>query len=87
LPFDPDAAADKTEKYTNSLDALDDAETAMHAYVKLEPDEIDRAAGTKVLSGIVALKAKDQKDKQQGNTASLARALQGAGGPPGGPLG
>jgi hypothetical protein len=87
LPPDLEDQAEGPEKYANSLDALDDAEEAMHAYVKLEPDEIDRAAGTQVLHGIVKLKAKDQRDRQSGNTASLARALQGATPPGAGPLG
>jgi hypothetical protein len=78
--------AGNPETYSNSLDALDDAEHAMHAYVRLEPDEVDRAAGTKLLAGIVGLKAKDQKDRQAGGANALARALGGGGGPgPGGP--
>jgi hypothetical protein len=61
------------------MDALDAAEQALHAYVQLEPDEVDRAAGTSALHAVVKLKAKDQKDRQSGNMTSLARALQSGG--------
>jgi hypothetical protein len=49
----------------------------MHQYVQIEPDEVDRAAGAKILQQIVALKAKDQQDREQGGMKSLQRALSG----------
>lgn len=68
----------------SSVDFLDSAEEAMHQYIQIEPDEVDRAAGATILQSIIKLKAKDQKDRQSGNMSSLARALTGNGAGPGG---
>jgi len=78
---------DQGSQYATSLDALDGAEEALQSYVQLEPDAGDRAAGSKLLQGVLQLKAKDQQDKQQGNMAGLQRALQANGAGGGGPTG
>jgi hypothetical protein len=81
---DPDEGKDE-KQYTNSLDALDDAEDALEAFIQLDPDEGDRAGAAKALQIVLGLKAANQKSGQAGDLKSLARALQGGG--PGGGLG
>lgn len=83
---DPTAAPDPSSGspgYTNSMDALDGAEEALHAFIQLDPDEADRAAGAKLLQGVLQLKAGNQSANQSGDLKSLARAL-GAGPQPAG---
>jgi len=58
-------------EYSNSMEALDGAEEALHAYIQLEPDESDRATAAQCLQKILQLKAKDQSDMQ-----GLQQALQ-----------
>lgn len=84
----PDAAPDQGggapgEQYQTSLDALDGAEEALHAFIQLDPDDGDRAVAATCLQNLLKLKAKNQQQAQSGgNMTSLARALQGqAGGP------
>jgi hypothetical protein len=67
---------------TSSLDALDAAEEALHAFIQIDPDEADRAVAAQCLQSILKLKAKNQSDAQSGGMTSLARALQGGGGGP-----
>lgn len=84
----PDQGGDQDQgQYATSLDALDDAEQALHAFIQLDPDEVDRAQAGQALQIVLKLKAGNQKGAQQGDMKSLARALQGGGGPPGGPVG
>lgn len=82
----PDAGAappDQAPDHPTSLDALDAAEQALHAFIQIDPDEADRAVAAQCLQSILKLKAKNQSDAQSGGMTSLARALQGGGGPPG----
>jgi hypothetical protein len=79
----PDAGAPPPDQggggYENSLDALDGAEEALHAFIQLDPDEEDRAAAGKALQVVLQLKATNQKSNQAGDLKSLARNLQTGG--------
>jgi hypothetical protein len=82
----PPAPADDTaqgEQYTNSLDALDGAEEALHAFITLDPDEADRAVAAQCLQNVLKLKASNSQDTQQGGMKSLQRALLSQQGPGG----
>jgi hypothetical protein len=61
------------------MEALDVAEEALHAFIRLDPDEPYRAAGAKLLQGVLQLKAANQKSAQAGDMKSLARALSSGG--------
>lgn len=78
----PDGSAGGSEQYTNSLDALNAADDALHAFIQLDPDDADRAVAAQCLQQILKLKAANQQDTQQGGMKSLQRAL-GSGGPVG----
>jgi hypothetical protein len=77
----PPSAPDDTgggEQYTTSLDALDGAEEALQAFIRLDPDQGDRAVAAQCLQNILKLKSVNQKAVQSGgDMRSLARALQG----------
>lgn len=68
------------EQYASSLDALDGAEEALHSFIKLDPDEADRAIAAQCLQNVLKLKAGNQKAQQGGEMKGLARALQQGGG-------
>jgi hypothetical protein len=82
----PEAAAPQDdnaqggEQYETSLDALDGAEEALHAFIKLDPDDSDKAVAAQCLQNILKLKAANQQDSQQGGMKSLTRALAGQAG-------
>jgi len=82
LGGDTGGATDTGQEYSNSAEALDGAEEALHAYIQLEPDEADRAVAAQCLQKILGLKAKDQSDMQ-----SLQGALQSNPGMAAGPQG
>lgn len=69
--------------FQNSMEALDVAEEAIHAFIRMDPDEVDRAAAGQALTVILKLKASNQKSSQAGDAKSLQRALSGAPGLPG----
>jgi hypothetical protein len=77
----PEAAPDQ-EGAGDSMDFLDSAEEALHQFIQVDPDEIDRAEASKALQIILKLKAANQKDTESGGMKSLKRALSGGGGPP-----
>ena len=83
----PDQGQDQKQQFSTSLDALDAAEDALQQFIQLDPDEPDRAAGAKLLQGVIQLKAANQQSAQNGDMKSLARALQGGPGANAGPLG
>jgi hypothetical protein len=85
----PDDTSGGSDQYTTSTDALRGALDAMHAYIQLEPDAVDKATGGSILQAILKLQAKDQTDTQQGNLPALKRALlaSGAGSPAGSAVG
>jgi hypothetical protein len=76
----PDDNAQGGEQYETSLDALDAAEEALHAFIRLDPDDADKAVAAQCLQNILKLKAANQQDSQQGGMKSLTRALAGQAG-------
>jgi hypothetical protein len=78
---------DTDQKFANSLDALDAAEEALHAFIQLDPDEGDRAVAAKALQTVLMLKASNQKSSQAGDMKSLHRAIIGGPGATAGPIG
>src|SRR5262245_8667381 len=77
----PDDTAQGGEQYQTSLDALDGAEEALHAFIQLDPDHADRAVAATCLQNILKLKAKNQQEQSGTGMTGLARALQGTTGP------
>lgn len=71
--------------YQTSLDALDGAEEALHAFIQLDQDEPDRAAAGQALQIVLKLKAANQQSMQSGDMKGLSRML--ASGQGGGPVG
>ena len=63
--------------FENSMDALDVAEEALHAFIRLDPDEPDRAEASKALQVVLRLKAGNQQSNESGDLKSLKRALGG----------
>jgi hypothetical protein len=72
------------EEGGSSIDFLDDAEAALQEFIRIDPDEVDRAEAGKALQIVLKLKAANQTSAQAGDMKSLRRALAPAGG---GPLG
>ena len=75
------------DTYATSLDALDGAESALHSFIQLDPDEGDRAEATKALGIVIKLKASNQDSSNAGDLTSLQRALQGGPGATAGAVG
>ena len=71
------------DTYANSMEALDDAEQALHAFIQMDHDEPDRAMAGQALQILLKLKAANQQSAQSGDLKSFTRALQGAPGLPG----
>src|SRR5262245_52599513 len=71
------------DQYANSMEALDDAEQALHAFIQMDHDEPDRAMAGQALQIILKLKASNQQSAQSGDLKSFTRALAGAPGLPG----
>ena len=74
------------QEFSTSLEALDAAEDALHAFIQLDPDEADRAEATKALQVVIKLKASNQDSANAGDLSSLQRALQGGPAATGGAL-
>src|SRR3954468_11105868 len=60
----PPDQEDPGAQYETSLDALDGAEEALHAFIQLDPDEADRAVAAQCLQNVLKLKAGNQKAQQ-----------------------
>jgi hypothetical protein len=81
LPGQGDQGAgggDFTDLFQNSIEALDVAEAALHAFIQMDPDHADRAAASQALTSVLKLKAGNQQSAQAGDAKSLQRALSGA---------
>lgn len=83
----PDDTAQGGEQFSNSLEALDAAEQALHAFIQLDPDEADRAQAAQCLGAVLKLKASNADSAQSGDLKSLRRALAGGPQANGGPIG
>lgn len=73
--------------FANSLEALDVAEEALQAFIRMDPDHADRAIAAQCLQNVIKLKASNQDSAQAGDLTSLTRALQGGPGATAGGLG
>ena len=83
-PLDaPDVPGHPDDVYSNSMQALDVAEHALQAFIRMDHDAMDKAQATKALAIVTGLKGGHQKDAMQGGGKSLVRALGGAPGLPG----
>jgi hypothetical protein len=82
-PPDTGGGGQGQDEYANSMEALDAAEQALHAFIQMDHDEPDRAMAGQALQVILKLKASNQQSAQSGDLKSFTRALQGAPGLPG----
>jgi len=84
LPPDPDdVPGHPDDVYNTPMQALDVAEHALQAFIRMDHDATDKAQAAKALAVVTGLKGSNQKDAQAGGGKSLIRALQGAPGLPG----
>ena len=83
----PDDTSQGGEQFSNSLEALDAAEEALHAFIQLDPDEADRAQSAQCLQAVLKLKASNADSTQAGDLKSLKRALVGGPQANSGPIG
>src|SRR5215472_723321 len=84
LPPDPDdVPGHPDDVYNTPMQALDVAEHALQAFIRIDHDATDKAQAAKALAVVTGLKGSNQKDAQAGGGKSLIRALQGAPGLPG----
>ena len=83
LPDPDDVPGHPDDVYATSMQALDVAEHALQAFIRMDHDAIDKAQASKALAIITGLKGGHQKDAMSGGGKSLVRALQGAPGLPG----
>lgn len=65
------------EDFENSLEALNVAEEALQAFIRLDPDHADRVIAAQCLQNVIKLKASNQDGASQGSMSSMARALSG----------
>lgn len=65
------------EDFENSLEALNVAEEALQAFIRLDPDHGDRVIAAQCLQNVIKLKASNQSGATEGSMASMARALSG----------
>lgn len=65
------------EDFETSLEALNVAEEALQAFIRLDPDHADRVIAAQCLQNVIKLKASNQDGASQGSMASMARALSG----------
>jgi len=83
-PPDPDdVPGHPDDVYNTSMQALDVAEHALQAFIRMDHDATDKAQGAKALAIVTGLKGSNQKDAQAGGGKSLIRAIAGAPGLPG----
>jgi|SRR5215468_7745635 len=66
------------ELFEDSMQALDVAEEALHAFIRMDPDQADKAQAAKALQVVLGLKGAHQKSVQAGDAKSLSRALSGS---------
>jgi hypothetical protein len=80
-PPPPDAGAPADmgggEDFENSLEALNVAEEALQAFIRLDPDHADRVIAAQCLQNVIKLKASNQSGASEGSMSSMARALSG----------
>jgi len=82
-PDPADVPGHPDDVYSNSMQALDVAQHALQAFIRMDHDAMDKAQASKALAIVTGLKGGHQKDAMSGGGKSLVRALQGAPGLPG----
>ena len=82
-PDPADVPGHPDDVYDTPMQALDVAEHALQAFIRLDHDAPDKAQAAKALALVTGLKGGHQKDAQSGGGKSLIRALGGAPGLPG----
>jgi hypothetical protein len=82
-PPDLDAGRHPDDVYDTSMQALDVAEHALQAFVRMDHDAPDKALAAKALAIVTQIKGGHQSDAQKGGGKSLIRAIGGAPGLPG----
>jgi hypothetical protein len=65
------------EDFETSVEALNVAEEALQAFIRLDPDHADRVIAAQCLQNVIKLKASNQNSASQGSMSSMARALSG----------
>ena len=85
-PAEEQSEGPQGELFEDSMQALDVAEEALHAFIRMDPDAQDKAQAARALQVVLGLKGAHQKSVQAGDAKSLSRALSGSGsiGRPGG---
>jgi hypothetical protein len=85
-PAETQAEGPQGELFEHSMEALDVAEEALHAFIRMDPDAQDKAIAGRALQIVLGLKGSHQKSVASGDAKSLSRALSGASsiGTPGG---
>jgi len=73
----PEAPPEGGEDYETSVEALNVAEEALQAFIRLDPDHGDRVIAAQCLQNVIKLKASNQSNASEGGMASMARALSG----------
>jgi hypothetical protein len=91
-PPDQGAPPDDTgqggeQTYSTSLEALQVAEDALHAFIQMDPDHGDRAIAAQCLQNVLKLQAANQDSSNSGDLSSLKRALGQGPGANAGPVG
>src|SRR5262245_14737463 len=74
----PPGGGEGGDVYENSMQALDVAEHALQAFMRLDHDAPDRAQAARALQIVAQLKGANQSDAQSGGGKSLVRAIGGA---------
>ena len=78
-PAEERAEGPQGELFEDSMQALDVAEEALHAFIRMDPDAQDKSQAAKALQVVLGLKGAHAKSVQAGDAKSLSRALSGAG--------
>jgi len=77
-PAEERAEGPQGELFEDSMQALDVAVHALHAFIRMDPDAQDKAQASKALSICLGLQGSHQKSVQAGDAKSLSRALSGS---------
>jgi hypothetical protein len=79
-PDPDDVPGHPDDVYDTPMQALDVAEHAIQAFIRMDHDAPDKALAAKALVIVTGLKGSHQTDAAAGGGKSLVRALQGGGG-------
>jgi hypothetical protein len=77
-PAEEQSEGPQGELFENSMQALDVAVEAIHAFIRMDPDDQDKAIAGRALQIVLGLKGSHAKSVQAGDAKSLSRALSGS---------